>query len=69
LYVNELNTIPGSLGRYLFENSHADVQLSFAELLNGMLEEAVHRSAAQFSAAGADGSVLRDAGAIAAKLA
>jgi len=69
LYVNELNTIPGSLSRHLFDNPHGDVQLSFTELLKGMLDEAMQRPAMQFSTAGADGTVLRDAGGIAAKLA
>ena len=65
LYVNEVNTIPGSLGRHLF----VDPPLPFPELLAGLLAEALQRPAARLSAAGADGSVLRSAGSIAAKLA
>jgi D-alanine-D-alanine ligase len=64
LYLNEINTIPGSLARYLF----IDPPLPFGELLVGLAAEAVGRPAAAFSSVGADGSVLREAGAIAAKL-
>ena len=65
LYVNEINTIPGSLAKYLF----VDPPLSFATLLGDLLSEARERPAHRYSAAGADGSVLRSAGSIAAKLA
>ncbi len=65
LYVNEINTIPGSLARYLFVNP----PLSFAALLRDLLAEARERPAHRYSAAGADGSVLRSATSIAAKLA
>jgi D-alanine-D-alanine ligase len=65
LYVNEINTIPGSLARYLF----VDPPLSFAALLRDLLAEARERPAHRYSAAGADGSVLRSASSIAAKLA
>jgi D-alanine-D-alanine ligase len=64
LYVNEINTIPGSLSRHLF----IDPPLGFGELLTGLVTEAVERPAMTFSVAGADGSVLRGAGNIAAKL-
>ncbi|HVB06642.1 MAG TPA: hypothetical protein VNF07_10405 [Acidimicrobiales bacterium] len=64
LYLNEINTIPGSLSRHLFINP----PLAFSELLERMLEEARERPAAQFSAAGADGTVLADAQSIAKKL-
>ncbi len=64
LYLNEINTIPGSLSRHLF----VEPPVAFAELLAGMLDEALARPAAQLSSAGADGTVLRSAGAIAAKL-
>ena len=64
LYVNEINTVPGSLSRHLF----VDPPLPFVELLSGMLEEARARPAAQLSASGADGRVLRSAGTISAKL-
>ncbi|HTB09786.1 MAG TPA: hypothetical protein VK704_08265, partial [Acidimicrobiales bacterium] len=65
LYVNEINTIPGSLAKYLF----VDPPLSFAALLKDLLAEARERPAHRYSAAGADGLVLRRAGSIAAKLA
>lgn len=65
LFVNEVNTIPGSLARYLW----IDPPLSFSDLLDGLLEEAVKRPTHVFSAAGADGTVLRSAGSIAGKLA
>ncbi len=65
LFVNEINTIPGSLAKYLF----VDPPLSFATLLGDLLSEARERPAHRYSAAGADGSVLRSAGSIAAKLA
>ena len=65
LYVNEINTIPGSLAKHLF----VDPPLAFASLLTGLLDEALARPAHRYSAEGADGSVLRSAGSIAAKLA
>ena len=65
LWVNEINTIPGSLGRYLW----IDPPLTFGQLLEDMLAEAAARPSRAYSAAGADGSVLRSASSIAAKLA
>ena len=65
VFVNEINTIPGSLARYLW----VDPPLAFGTLLEDLLEEARRRPASHHSAAGADGTVLRGAGAIAAKLA
>jgi len=65
LYVNEINTIPGSLSKHLF----VDPPLAFAQLLADLIAEALERPAHRFSAAGADGLVLRSAGSIAAKLA
>jgi D-alanine-D-alanine ligase len=65
LYVNEINTIPGSLAKHLF----VDPPLAFTSLLTGLLDEALARPAHRYSAEGADGSVLRSAGSIAAKLA
>jgi D-alanine-D-alanine ligase len=65
LYVNEINTIPGSLAKYLF----VEPPLAFATLLKDLLAEARERPAHRYSAAGADGLVLRKAGSIAAKLA
>ncbi len=63
--VNEINTIPGSLARYLW----IDPAVPFARLLDDMIAEARERPMARYSAAGADGLVLRGASSIAAKLA
>jgi len=65
LYVNEINTIPGSLSKYLF----VDPPLTFVTLLTDLIAEAIERPAHRYSVAGADGLVLRSAGSIAAKLA
>jgi D-alanine-D-alanine ligase len=65
LFVNEINTIPGSLSKHLF----VDPPLAFAQLLGDLITEAVQRPAHRYSAAGADGEVLRKATSIAAKLA
>ena len=65
LYVNEINTIPGSLAKHLF----VDPPLAFGELLRDLIAEAVQRPAHRYSAAGADGQVLRKATSIASKLA
>jgi D-alanine-D-alanine ligase len=65
LYINEINTIPGSLAKHLFV---APV-VSFATLLGDLLREARERPTHRYSTAGADGLVLRSAGSIAAKLA
>jgi D-alanine-D-alanine ligase len=65
LVVNEINTIPGSLARYLW----IDPAVPFARLLADMLAEASARPTARYSAEGADGLVLRGAASIAAKLA
>jgi D-alanine-D-alanine ligase len=65
LYVNEVNTIPGSLSKHLF----VDPPLAFLALLDDLLAEARERPTHRYSAAGADGLVLRSAGTIAAKLA
>jgi D-alanine-D-alanine ligase len=62
--VNEINTIPGSLARYLW----VDPELPFATLLGDLLEEARRNPTHAYSAAGADGTVLRSAGSIAGKL-
>jgi D-alanine-D-alanine ligase len=64
LYVNEVNTIPGSLARYLW----IDPPLQFARLLLDLLSEAMARPSVSFSVAGSDGSVLRGAGPISGKL-
>ncbi|HUD70117.1 MAG TPA: hypothetical protein VMQ40_07750 [Acidimicrobiales bacterium] len=65
LYVNEINTIPGSLSRYLF----VDPTHSFLELLDDMVKEATDVPSRRYVTTGADGAVLRTAGSIAAKLA
>jgi D-alanine-D-alanine ligase len=65
VFVNEINTIPGSLAKHLF----VDPPLAFAELLRDLIAEAVERPAHRYSAAGADGRVLRRATSIASKLA
>ncbi len=62
--VNEINTIPGSLARYLW----VDPALPFATLLADLVDEAQRRPTHSYSATGADGSVLRSAGSIAGKL-
>lgn len=65
LFLNEINTIPGSLARYLW----IDPEVRFVTLLTDMIGEAAARPTARYSSAGADGAVLRGAGAIASKLA
>lgn len=65
LYVNEINTIPGSLSRYLF----VDPARGFLELLDDMVSEATDVPSHRYETTGADGAVLRTAGSIAAKLA
>ena len=65
LLVNEINTIPGSLARYLW----IDPVVPFATLLTDMIDEATARPTFFYNAAGADGLVLRGASSIAAKLA
>jgi D-alanine-D-alanine ligase len=62
--VNEINTVPGSLARYLW----VAPPVPFATLLADLLTEARQRPTHAYSAAGADGTVLRSAGSIAAKL-
>ncbi len=62
--VNEINTIPGSLARYLW----VAPPVPFATLIDDLLTEARERPTHAYSAAGADGSVLRSAGSIAGKL-
>jgi D-alanine-D-alanine ligase len=64
VYINEVNTIPGSLARYLW----IDPPVAFGDLLATMIEEARRDPTYSPSAAGADGTVLRSAGSIASKL-
>jgi D-alanine-D-alanine ligase len=65
LFVNEINTIPGSLSKHLF----VDPPIAFGELLGDLIAEAVERPTHRYATAGADGLVLRKATSIAAKLA
>jgi hypothetical protein len=64
LYVNEVNTIPGSLSRYLFIKP----VVAFDELLVAMVNEAIERPAATYTSAGADGKLLQQSASIASKL-
>ena len=64
LFVNEINTIPGSLANYLW----IDPPLPFPQLLADMIEEAAQRPSVQWTTTGADGTVLGAAGTIASKL-
>jgi D-alanine-D-alanine ligase len=63
--VNEINTIPGSLARYLWITP----EIPFIRQLSDLIEEAVARPAYQPVLAGADGRLLRSAASVAAKLA
>jgi D-alanine-D-alanine ligase len=65
LYVNEINTIPGSLSKHLWVNP----DVAFSTLLGDMITEAKQRPATFWNTHGADGAVLRSSGSIAAKLA
>ncbi len=65
-WVNEVNTIPGSLAKYLWVGG---AEKPFPRLLADMVEEARARPSARWGAAGADGTALRSAAAIASKLA
>jgi D-alanine-D-alanine ligase len=62
-FVNEINTIPGSLSRYLW------LDVPFQQLLADMLAEAEARPTFLPDSTGADGAALRSAGSIAGKLA
>lgn len=64
LYVNEVNTIPGSMAVYLW----IDPPLQRRQLFEDMLAEAIAGQTRVFSTAGSDGTALRSAGAIASKL-
>jgi len=65
LFVNEVNTIPGSLARYLW----IEPPVPFATLLSDMIAEARQRPSHHYTVEGADGTVLKGAASIAAKLA
>lgn len=64
LYLNEINTIPGSLARYLFISPKRD----FRELLNDMINEAIKFNSYRYTTVGADGSLLKSVDLIANKL-
>ena len=65
LYVNEINTTPGSLSWYFW----AHEGIPFAGLLQQMLVEAAAGPTRRFRTEGADGVALRSAGGMARKLA
>jgi len=65
LWINEVNTIPGSLARYLW----IDPPVPFRNLLADLLAEADSCPSRPLLSAGADGSILQGASSIAAKLA
>lgn len=64
LFVNEVNTIPGSMAVYLW----IDPPIARAQLFQDMLAEAIAGPTRVFSTAGSDGTALRSAGTIASKL-
>lgn len=64
LFVNEVNTIPGSMAVYLW----IDPPIERRRLFEDMLEEASRGQTRVFSTAGSDGTALRSAGTIASKL-
>lgn len=64
VFVNEINTIPGSLAKYLW----VAPAIAFGRLLQDLLDEAVRRPTTHWTAAGADGTALRSASSIASKL-
>ena len=64
LYVNEINTIPGSLAGYLW----IDPPVSRIQLLTDALEEVERAPLKQYSTVGSDGTALANAGSIASKL-
>jgi D-alanine-D-alanine ligase len=64
LYVNELNTVPGSLARYLW----TDPPIPLLQQVDALIDEARRSPSTHWTSAGADGTVLRSAGSIAGKL-
>jgi len=64
VWVNESNTIPGSMAAYLW----IDPPRSREELFTDLVAEAQSTPARVFSTAGSDGTALRNAGTIASKL-
>jgi D-alanine-D-alanine ligase len=64
-WVNEVNTIPGSLAKYLWSG---DAAVDFSTLLADMIGEARRLPSVRWGSMGADGSALRSAASIANKL-
>jgi D-alanine-D-alanine ligase len=64
-WVNEVNTVPGSLAKYLWSG---DAAVDFSTLLADMIGEARRLPSVQWGSMGADGSALRSAASIANKL-
>jgi D-alanine-D-alanine ligase len=64
LFVNEVNTIPGSMAAYLW----IDPPISRAALFRDLVDEALAMPPRAYSTVGADGTALRNAGTIASKL-
>lgn len=64
LWVNEVNTIPGSMAAYLW----IDPARSRPELFTDLVAEAASGPARTYSTSGSDGTALRNAGTIASKL-
>jgi D-alanine-D-alanine ligase len=65
VWINEINTIPGSMAFYIW----AAEDVTPAALLADMLAEATSGRARRYTTEGADGTALRSAGTIAGKLA
>jgi D-alanine-D-alanine ligase len=64
-FVNEINTIPGSLAKYLWVEP---APVPFGTLLADMLSEATRRPSFSYDSTGADGTALRSASSISSKL-
>jgi len=64
VFVNEINTIPGSLAKHLW----VEPTVPFATLLEDMVREATQRPSRRWTSSGADGTALQAAGAISGKL-
>jgi D-alanine-D-alanine ligase len=64
LWVNEVNTIPGSMAAYLW----IEPKIPRPALFQAMLDEALASPVRRFSVVGADGMALRNAGTISNKL-
>lgn len=64
VWLNEINTIPGSLAAYLW----VDPPVARRQLLMDMIAEAEKSTPRTFTTAGSDGTALRSAASIAAKL-